>query len=450
MFLLREARPRDKRRLLELARLLDSVNMPTTARDMDETLKRSRRSFRGRIRDRARAVYMFCAEDLKTRRVAGASMIIAKHGTPASPHYYLQIDSDERYSHTLRKMFRHNFLRLRHSMDGPTEVGGLIVDPELRRLPEKVGKQLSWLRFLYIARHRKRFESRIIAEIMPPLTPERGNLFWDHYGRQMTGLSFREADRLSIRDKEFIRALFPDAPLYTALLPDEVRASLGVAGEQSRGAVRLLEQAGLRFLEEIDPFDAGPYYGAPVADLARVQRGPDGPGQLVDRDAPLTSRRPRDRSRGALGGQRLLHVGQVERGHGIHGLAVTQVPEVARGDGDRAVAERPGDDRHGQPGLFQLVRVGVAQAVRVDPLADACLCGQPLEQVADVAVRQRAAVERAEQRAVGQAERLTPVEPPHQRVIGARVQRAHGGLIALAVQHAGTVMLQINAGGLER
>jgi arginine N-succinyltransferase len=186
MFLLREARPRDKRRLLELARLLDSVNMPTTARDMDDTLKRSRQSFRGRTRERARAVYMFCAEDLKTRRVAGASMIIAKHGTPASPHYYLQIDSDERYSHTLRKMFRHNFLRLRHSMDGPTEVGGLIVDPELRRLPEKVGKQLSWLRFLYIARHRKRFENRIIAEIMPPLTAERSNLFWDHYGRRST------------------------------------------------------------------------------------------------------------------------------------------------------------------------------------------------------------------------------------------------------------------------
>jgi arginine N-succinyltransferase len=271
MFLLREARPRDKHRLLELARLLDSINMPTTKREMEDTLRRSTQSFRGRVRDRARAVYVFCAEDLDSGRLAGASMIIAKHGTPASPHYYFQIDSDERYSHTLRRMFRHTFLRLRHSMDGPTEVGGLIVDPQMRRLPQKIGKQLSWVRFLYIARHRKRFESRIIAEIMPPMTPDHGNIFWDHYGRRMTGLSFREADRLSIHDKEFIRALFPDAPLYTALLPEEVRASLGVAGEQSRGAVRLLEQAGLRFLEQIDPFDAGPYYGAAIADLEPVK-----------------------------------------------------------------------------------------------------------------------------------------------------------------------------------
>jgi arginine N-succinyltransferase len=271
MFLLREARPRDKRRLLELARMLDSVNMPTRAGEMDAALRRSESSFRGRIRDRPRAVYMFCAEELNSRRVAGVAMIIAKHGTPASPHYYLQIDSDERYSHTLRRMFRHPFLRLRYSMDGPTEVGGLIVDPESRRLPEKAGKQLSWVRFLYIAKHRRRFENRIIAEIMPPLTPDHGNLFWDHYGRRMTGLSFQEADRLSIYDKEFIRALFPDAPLYTFLLPEEVRSFLGAVGEQSRGAVRLLEQAGLRFLDQIDPFDAGPYYGALIADLEPVK-----------------------------------------------------------------------------------------------------------------------------------------------------------------------------------
>jgi arginine N-succinyltransferase len=271
MFVLRQARPRDKRRLLELARLLDSVNMPTTAREMSEAVDRSCRSFRGRVRDRSRALYMFCAENLETGRLAGASMIIAKHGTPASPHYYLDVDRDERYSHTLRKMFRHTFLRLRHSMDGPTEVGGLIVDPEMRRLPEKVGKQLSWVRFLYIAQHRSRFENRIIAEIMPPMTADRSNLFWDHYGRRMTGLSFREADRLSTRDKEFIRALFPDAPLYTPMLPDEVRSSLGAVGEQSRGAVRLLEQAGLRFIDQIDPFDAGPYYGAAIADLEPIK-----------------------------------------------------------------------------------------------------------------------------------------------------------------------------------
>jgi len=271
MFLLREARLEDRRSLLELARELDSVNLPTDSDQLGEILKRSNRSFRGRVRDRSRAVYIICADDADTGSVAGASMIIAKHGTPRSPHYYLEMDTEERYSRILRKMFRHTYLRLRYSMDGPTEVGGLIVAPELRRHPEKIGKQLSWVRFLYIGKHRGRFENRVIAEMLAPMVGEHGNLFWDHYGGKVTGLSFHEADRLSTRDKEFIRALFPEAPLYTFLLPEEVRMMLGTVNEHSRGALRLVEQAGMRFLNHVDPFDAGPYYGAATAELEPVK-----------------------------------------------------------------------------------------------------------------------------------------------------------------------------------
>ena len=127
------------------------------------------------------------------------------------------------------------------------------------------------MRFLYIARHRARFEARVLSEMLAPIGPGYRNPFWDHYGREVTGLSFREADSLSTRDKEFIRALFPESPLYTFLLPEEVRRSIGQVGEGTRGAVRLLEQAGMKFLSEVDPFDAGPYYGAEIADLVPVK-----------------------------------------------------------------------------------------------------------------------------------------------------------------------------------
>jgi len=271
MFLLREARPDDHRELLALALALDSVNLPTDSAELSEALERSHRSFRGRLKDRSRAIYIICAEDTNTGKVAGASMIIAKHGTPRSPHFYLELETEERYSRTLRKMFRHQYLRLRNSMDGPTEVGGLIVAPELRRHPEKIGKQLSWVRFLYIGKHLDRFEDRVIAEMLAPMVGEHGNLFWDHYGRKVTGLSFSEADRLSIRDKEFIRTLFPEAPLYTFLLPEAVQMMLATVNAQSRGALRLVEQAGMRFLNQVDPFDAGPYYGAATAELHPVK-----------------------------------------------------------------------------------------------------------------------------------------------------------------------------------
>jgi arginine N-succinyltransferase len=270
-FILRAARPGDHRQLLALARELDSINLPTEAGKLRELLARSVRSFRGQIRDRARAVYVFCAEAIATRRIVAASMIIGKHGTPAAPHYYLELDADERYSHTLRKLFRHSFLRLRYSMDGPTEIGGLIVTQAMRGHPERIGKLISWVRFLYIGRHLARFEPRIVAEMLAPMLPGQGNVFWDNYGRRVTGMSFREADRLSTHDKEFIRTLFPETPLYTFMLPAEVRDALGAVGENTRGAVHLLEQAGMRFLNQIDPFDGGPYYGAATADLEPVK-----------------------------------------------------------------------------------------------------------------------------------------------------------------------------------
>jgi arginine N-succinyltransferase len=270
-FLIRQAGPQDHRQLLLLARQLDSNNLPTDSAELADALDRSAKSFAGKIRRHAETIYIFCATESKTNRIAAASMIIGKHGTPDSPHYYFEMDNDERYSQSLHRMFRHPYLRLRYSMDGPSELGGLIVDAALRGHTERIGKQISWVRLLYIARHRARFERTLIAEMLAPATPNHGNRFWDYYGGLVTGLSYRDADRLSTHDKEFIRALFPDSPLYTFLLPEDVRQSLGQVAEGSRGAVHLLQQAGMKFLRQIDPFDGGPYYGAEIEDLAPLK-----------------------------------------------------------------------------------------------------------------------------------------------------------------------------------
>jgi arginine N-succinyltransferase len=270
-FVVRAARLEDLRGVLRLARILDSINLPIEEPDLRAVLRRSQRSFAGRIADPREGVYVFVAEHRRRRRIVGTSMIIAKHGTPDSPHYYLEVAHDERYSKTLRKMFRHSYLTLRHSMDGPTEIGGLVVAPRWRRHPERLGAQLSFVRFLYIALHRDRFGSDVIAEMKPPLTRKGENRFWQCYGARVTGLTFREADRLSTKDKEFIPALFPSVPIYTCMLPVEVQEEIGKVGPQTVGAVRLLERIGLRFLEQVDPFDAGPYFGARLDDVALVR-----------------------------------------------------------------------------------------------------------------------------------------------------------------------------------
>ena len=239
---------------------------------MAALIQRSVLSFRGEIKERADGMYLFVLEECATGCIVGTSMIIAKHGTPESPHFYLEMATDQRYSKTLKKMFRHTYLTLRRCIDGPTEVGGLIVDPAFRQSQAKIGKQLSFVRFLYLAMYPDHFENEVLAEMMPPLTENKESLFWECYGKRVTGLSFREADKLSTKDKEFIEALFPSIPLYVCMLPVEVQEQLGTVGPESQGAVHLLEKIGLRFLRHVDPFDGGPFYGAQVEDLLLVQK----------------------------------------------------------------------------------------------------------------------------------------------------------------------------------
>lgn len=271
-FLLREAGPEDTPHILQLARLLDSINLPTEEIDLHQLIARSQRSFRGGYGDYSEAVYVFVLEERTTQRIVGASMIIAKHGTPDAPHFYLEMATDQRYSKTLKKFFSHTYLTLRHSLDGPTEVGGLIVEPTYRQHPAKIGRQLSFVRFLYVAMYPERFEEEVLAEILPTMTATKESLFWECYGKRVTGLGFREADTLCLKDKEFIDALFPPVPIYICMLPVAVQEQIGKAGPDSQGAVRLLEKVGLRFLRHVDPFDGGPYYGAKVKDLLPVQQ----------------------------------------------------------------------------------------------------------------------------------------------------------------------------------
>ncbi len=55
------------------------------------------------------------------------------------------------------------------------------------------------------------------------------------------------------------------------MLPEEIRSAIGEVGESTRGALRILEQAGLRYLNQIDPFDGGPYYGRGVDEITPIK-----------------------------------------------------------------------------------------------------------------------------------------------------------------------------------
>jgi arginine N-succinyltransferase len=276
MLLLRDAQPGDLPGLRALARVLDTVNLPDQAPALRQILARSRASFAGTLRDPMRRQYLFVAED-RRGQVVGTSMVIAQHGTREAPCTFFQVGEREHYSSTLDRHFRHQVLSLGFHFDGPTEIGGLVVAPRRRGGPDQPGKQLAFVRFLYMAIHPERFRPTVLAELMPPLTRDGRSAFWEAFGRRYTGLDYQTADKLSRENKEFIQQLFPPGDLYASLLPLGVQRQLGTVGPRTRPAERLLTRLGFRFVGRIDPFDGGPHYEARLADVTLVQAHRSGP-----------------------------------------------------------------------------------------------------------------------------------------------------------------------------
>src|SRR5262245_31908001 len=151
MFLIRDAAPSDIDDLFQLATHLNTVNLPADRAVLGEILELSHQSFGQKIPPLERE-YLFVMEDLEAKRVMGTSMIIAQHGTPEAPHIYFEVLRDEKYSSSLGRHFVHQVLKIGYSYSGPTEIGGIVVHPEYRKNPEKLGKQLSYVRFLYIGK----------------------------------------------------------------------------------------------------------------------------------------------------------------------------------------------------------------------------------------------------------------------------------------------------------
>jgi arginine N-succinyltransferase len=262
----------DRDDLLELAGHLDSVNLPNDPDAIEPIIATSEASFSGEIGDPRRRQYLFVLYDRQERQAVGTSMIVAQLGRRDAPYTYFDVRRDERYSTTLDRHFVHTVLDIGYSYNGPTEIGGLVMHPGYRRSPGKLGMQISYVRFLWMAMHPAHFQETILAELLPPLEPDGTSHLWEAVGRQFTGLSYRAADRMTSKNKEFIRSLFPDGEIYASLLPEAAQSVIGQVGPQTKGVEKLLRRIGFRYAHRVDPFDGGPHFTAQREDISLLQR----------------------------------------------------------------------------------------------------------------------------------------------------------------------------------
>lgn len=268
---IRGATTSDEAELIKLAAFLNTVNLPHDKGHIQRLLEHSESSYRGELA-RGHRKFVFLLRDLERDRAVGTSMILTQLGRRDAPYIYLDVIAEEQYSKTLDRHFHHTILRIGFSYQGPTEIGGLIVDPAYRSAPEHLGLLISYVRFLYIAAHRELFRDEILAELLPPLEPDGTSHLWEAVGRRFTGMSYPEADLLSSTDKTFIRDLFPSGDIYATLLSPEAQGVIGKVGSQTRGVEKMLRRIGFRYAERIDPFDGGPHFVAPVEEITLVRQ----------------------------------------------------------------------------------------------------------------------------------------------------------------------------------
>lgn len=298
MFLIRQSHPGDVSTLVKMAKMVYFINLPPSEQFILDKIEHSHRCFEavapdtgGRTKSRGgrrpqaatevtghaamerdSEFFMFSLEDVATGGgVIGTSQVRARQGGPGNPNWSFRITEKRYYSPALKFGTTHAVGQLYGDESGPSELGGLILQPSYRGHADRPGRFLSFVRFHFIGLFRQVFADRIIAEMMGPLGPDGENLFWDAFGRKFIPVKFAEADRFCQHDRSFIPDLLPKEEIYLSLLPLEVQNSLGVVSRDTIPARRLLESLGFKHRGFIDPFDGGPHLDASTDKIPLVK-----------------------------------------------------------------------------------------------------------------------------------------------------------------------------------
>ncbi len=271
MFILRSASLQDLDDLYELSQLMVFINLPPDKSIIQSKIESSILAFTKPSKKLWKNHYLFVLEDRITGKIIGTSMIHSQHGTEDEPHYYFSVSNEHKFSQSLNTGFIHGTLKLGLDTDGPSEIGGLILHPDYRNNEKRLGKQLSFVRFLYMGMFPERFKPVIHSELMPPFDNDGHSPLWEAIGRRFLNMEYVDADILSRSNKEFILSLFPADTIYLTLLPIEARNAVGKVGEETAPVKKMLESIGFKYTNEVDPFDGGPHYRCDLKNIKPVK-----------------------------------------------------------------------------------------------------------------------------------------------------------------------------------
>jgi arginine N-succinyltransferase len=235
---------------------LGMASMPKNRELLQKNIESSLRAFSTNDLALENKFYLFVLEDMTTKEIGGASGIYSQVGVD-SPYYYYreEIEYPLPYKNfpIPKEMRTLKAIKITH---GPSEICSLYLFPSFRK--EGLGRLLSLSRFLFIAAFPSSFQATVIAEMRGFIDKNNHTPFWEHLGRYFLDFDYAEVQHIKDTDKEFIPHILPQYPIYVDLLPKEAQNMIGNVHENTRPALKILEQEGFEITKDYDIFDAGP------------------------------------------------------------------------------------------------------------------------------------------------------------------------------------------------
>ena len=270
MFIIQSVSTKDYPALKKLAKKYALLNLPSSPSLLKKKIEQSEKSFSETLPPKNRN-FLFV---LKTQEgeLIGSSQVSAQSATKSAPSYSLKIfHPPSPLRRQKSKLKKTPFLKLKIITDGPSYLGGLVLEKKYRGHPLKAGKQISLIRFLWAGMRPQVFKDVFHAEVAPFLNKQGKNPFFEEFIFPRIGLSMKEIDYLTLTDKEKLFSSYPKEKLFLSDLPLSVRKTLGKPGPLSQKAEGLLRQQNFSFAKEVDPFDGGPYLQAKKEHIPLIQ-----------------------------------------------------------------------------------------------------------------------------------------------------------------------------------
>ena len=248
-FFIREAQEQDVSSLMELGQVFKLDSLVVDKKSIQKLIETSLLSFQKVLPTNQRR-YVFVLENSETKQLVGTGQIL--RFTEGKSEIYLKKTEEN----------------LQIVCDaGKTQLGGLVLLPEFRAHPLKLGRQMILMWFLYMAMELDVPNQLEVSLSAPLRTKEDSKLFWDNLVSSFTSLSFSESRNMYFQNYADFVSRFQLEPQPLSRFSKKDLSMLGEIHTETKAAYKNLSKLGFSPTKFFHILDGGLFLFAHQKDI---------------------------------------------------------------------------------------------------------------------------------------------------------------------------------------